>query len=176
MTQRVNLYGTIHGTSPAAGAAINCVLHKTIKPTDFLPAFLNAVVLAAAGTKLPDKFRAIVIGTQSKNPTEWIREFRPLDHDSALAYLTTIVSDLLSTGNNYFLPIEAVAEVVKKLSKPDEIHDLVETVDLVRLNEFAKTRSEYGPVRNATDFEPPDEESIEEIVARRFNPIIGIFK
>ncbi|MGA6973564.1 MAG: exodeoxyribonuclease V subunit gamma [Candidatus Binatus sp.] len=176
VTQRVNLHGTVHGTSPAAGAAINCALHKTIKPTDFLPAFLNVVVLAAAGTKLPDKFRAIVIGTQSKNPTEWIREFRLLDHDSALAYLTTIVSDLLSSGNNYFLPIEAVAEVVKKLRKPDEIRDLVETVDLVRLNEFAKTRSEYGPVRNATDFEPPDEESIEEIVARRFNPIIGIFK
>src|SRR5271155_260632 len=126
--------------------------------------------------------RSIALCTRRSNRPIFCRRFStrsswpPLDHDSALAYLTTIVSDLLSSGNNYFLPIEAVAEVVKKLRKPDEIRDLVETVDLVRLNEFAKTRSEYGPVRNATDFEPPDEESIEENVARRFNPIIGIFK
>ena len=80
---------------------------RTIKPKDFLPAFLNAIVLAATGAKLPERFRAIVIGTQSK-PNEWIREFAPMDRDSALAYLTTVVSDLLSTGNDYFLPIEAV--------------------------------------------------------------------
>ena len=88
VTRRVSLYGTIHGVSPAAGAAINCVLHKTIKSKDFLPAFLNAIVLAAVGTKLPEKFRAIVIGTQSEKLTEFTREFRPMDRDSAIAYLT----------------------------------------------------------------------------------------
>ena len=50
VTQRVSLYGTIRGVSAEAGVAINCVLHKTIKAKDFLPAFLNAIVLAAAGT------------------------------------------------------------------------------------------------------------------------------
>jgi exodeoxyribonuclease V gamma subunit len=176
VAQRVSLYGTIRGASPKTGAAINCVLHKKIKPKDFLPAFLNAIVLAASGIKLPDKFRAIVLGTQAKNPAEWIREFRPMDRDSALAYLTTIVSDLLSTGNNYFLPIEAVTEVVKQLRKHDEPHDLVETVDTVRFNDFATTSSDFGPVRNATDFDPPGEECIVEIVKRRFDPIDGLFK
>ena len=86
-TQRVNLHGTIRGASAEAGAAINCVLHKKVKPKDFLPSFLNAIVLAATGTKMPETFRAIVIGTQSTDPNEWIREFRPLDRDSALAFL-----------------------------------------------------------------------------------------
>ena len=175
-TQRVSLYGTIRGASPGAGAAVNCVLHQNIKPKDFLPAFLNAAILAAIGKKLPTKFRAIVIGTQSTEQTEWMREFQPMDRDSALGFLTTVVGDLLSTENDYFLPIEAVAEVVKESREPEDHRDLIEAVERVRLNDFAKSSSEYGPVRNATDFEPPDEEQIEEIVARRFGPIIGIFK
>jgi len=176
VTQRVSLYGTIRGASAVAGAAINCVVHKTIKPKDFLPPFLGAIVLAATGMKLPNRFRAVVLGTQDENPTKWIREFQPMNRDSALIYLTNIVSDLLSTGNNYFLPIEAVAEVIKQSRKPDEPHDPVETVDLIRLNEFGGTCSDYGPVRNATDFETPDEDKIAEILARRFDPILGIFK
>ena len=175
-TQRVNLYGTIRGASAEAGAAINCVLRKKVKPKDFLPSFLNAIVLAATGTNMPERFRAIVIGTQSTKPDEWIREFRPLDRDSALAFLTAVAGDLLSTGNDYFLPIEAVEEVVKELRKSEDKRDLVEAVERVLLNEYSRSSSEYGPVRNATSFDPPDEDEIEEIVERRFRPIVGIFK
>ena len=175
VTQRVSLYGTIHGVSPAAGAAINCVLHKTIKSKDFLPAFLNAIVLAAVGTKLPDKFRAIVIGTQSEKLTEFTREFRPMDRESALAYLTNVVSDLLSTGNEYFLPIEAVEQVVKELQKAENRRDLVEAVERTLLNNVVKCSSDYGPVRNARDFDPPKEDRIKKIVDRRFAPI-GLFR
>jgi hypothetical protein len=175
VTQRVSLYGTMRGVSPDASAAINCVLHKNIKPKDFLPAFLNAIVLVAAGVKLPDRFRAIVVGTKA-NPAERIRDLRPMDKESALSYLTTVVGDLLSVGNDYFLPIEAVAEVIKQSHKGDELHDPVETVDGVRINEFASNSSQYGPVRNGTDFEPPNEEKIGEIIARRFDPISGIFR
>jgi exodeoxyribonuclease V gamma subunit len=175
ITQRVSLYGTIRGVSPKAGAAINCVVHKTLKRKDFLPAYLNAVALAAVGTKLPDKFRAIVIGTESKKPAEWTREFLPMDRNSAIAYLTGVVSDLLSSGNDYFLPIEAVAEVAKELQKPENSRDLVEAVERTLLNDPPKCSSDYGPVRNARDFDPPEEEKIEAIVKRRFDPI-GLFK
>ncbi len=174
--QRASLYGTIRGASPEAGAAINCVLHKNVRPKDFLPAFLNAIVLAASGAKLPERFRAIVIGTQSTKQSEFIREFAPMDRDSALGFLSAVVGDLLSTGNEYFLPIEAVAEVVKEWREPVDRRDLVEAVERIRLNESSKSSSEYGPVRNAARFEPPDEEEIAKIVARRFNPIIGMFK
>jgi hypothetical protein len=175
VTQRVSLYGTIHGVSPAAGAAINCVLHKTIKTKDFLPAFLYAIVLAAVGTKLPEKFRAIVIGTQSEKLTELTREFRPMDRESAVVYLTNVVSDLLSTGNEYFLPIEAVEQVVKELQKAKNSRDLVEAVERTLFVDVVKCSSDYGPVRNARDFDPPEEEQIKKIVERRFAPI-GLFK
>jgi hypothetical protein len=69
-----------------------------------------------------------------------------------------------------------VEEVVKDLrGKPKEKRDLVEAVERVLLNEFSRSSSEYGPVRNATSFDPPDEDEIEEIVKRRFAPILGIF-
>jgi len=176
VTQRVSLYGTLRTVSPESGAAINCVLHKKVKPKDFLPAFLSAIVLAATGAKLPERFRAIVIGTQSAKQSEFIREFPPMDRDSALAFLSTVVGDLLSTGNDYFLPIEAVEKVVEELHKPPNRRDLVEAVERIRLDDFSKSSSEYGPLRNAAGFDPPDEEEIAKIVARRFQPIIGIFK
>ena len=83
-------------------------MHKTVKPKDFLPPFLNAIVLAAAGASCRTNFARLVIGTESTNPKEWIREFVTIDRDSAIAFLTTVAGDLLSTGNDYFLPIEAV--------------------------------------------------------------------
>ena len=175
-TERVTLYGTLRTVSPESGAAIACVLRDKVKPKDFLPAFLGAIVLAASGVKLPERFRAIVIGTESAKPSEFIREFRTMDRESALGFLSTVVGDLLSTGNDYFLPIEAVAEVVKELDEPAGRRGLVEAVERVRFNDFSKSSSEYGPVRDAAIFDPPDEAKIHEIVARRFGPIIGIFK
>ena len=52
----------------------------------------------------------------------------------------------------------------------------MEAVEQVLFNDPPKCSSDYGPVRNARDFDPPDEETIEQIVERRFDPIIGIFK
>jgi hypothetical protein len=176
VAQRVSLYGTLRGVSPDAGAAINCVLRKTVRPKDFLPLFLNAIVLAAIGQELPEQFRAIVIGIESAKNAKWIREFRATEQNSARAYLTDVVADLLSTGNDYFLPIEAVAEVDEELRKPENSRDLVEAVEQVLLNDSHKSSSEYGPVRNATSFDPPSEEEIERIFRRRFEPIAGIFK
>jgi hypothetical protein len=152
VAQRVSLYGTIRGISPDAGIAITCVLRKSTKPkpAHFLPAFLNALALAAAGVELPGLFRAIVIGTEAVKSTEWIREFRPMDRETARAYLTDLASDLLAAGNDYFLPIEAMVQVEKERRKAE--------------------------VRNATSFDPPAEEEIERIFKRRYEPIIEIFK
>jgi exodeoxyribonuclease V gamma subunit len=174
-TQRVNLYGTLRTVSPDSGAAIACVLHDKVRPKDFLPAFLSAIVLAASGAKLPERFRAIVLATQPAMPSEFVREFRPMDQTSALGFLSALVGDLLSTGNEYFLPIEAVAEVVKELDKPAGRRDVLEAVQRIRLSDFSRSSSEYGPVRDAASFDPPGEAEILEIVARRFLPIIGIF-
>ena len=75
-----------------------------------------------------------------------------MDQDSALAYLTAVVSDLLSTGNDYFLPIEAVEEVVKELRKPENSRDLIEAVEQVALERFPEVqlRLRAGAQRHQT--------------------------
>jgi exodeoxyribonuclease V gamma subunit len=176
VTHRVSLYGTIRGVSPDAGAEINCVLRKSVKPKDFLPAFINAIALAAAGVQMPKTFRAIVLRSDPEKKENWIRKFETIDRESALSYLTAVVSDLLSTGNDHFLPIEAVEKVVKELDNGKKVHDLVDTVEQVLLVDAAACSSDYGPVRNPRDFDPPDEQTIAQIVARRFDPIRGIFE
>jgi exodeoxyribonuclease V gamma subunit len=177
VTQRVNLYGTIRGVSPDAGTSIHCILRKKVKSKDFLPAFINAIALAAAGVKPPKKFRAIVLLSQPEKKETAMREFQTMDRESALAYLTAVVSDLLSAGNDYFLPIEAVEKVMKELDDEKNPHDLVDTVEQqVQLIDAASCSSDFGPVRNARDFDPPCEKMIEHIVARRFDPIRGIFE
>ena len=177
VTQRVSLYGTIRGVSPEAGAAINCVLHKNVKPKDFLPAFLNAIVLAATGAKLPGRFRAIVIGTQSTKQSEFIREFRPMDRDSALGFPEHGRRRSAFDGQSTtFCRSRRCEKSSRNCDEPENRRDLVEAVERIRFNEFSKSSSEYGPVRNADRFDPPDEEEIAKIVARRFSPIIGIFK
>ena len=55
-----------------------------------------------------------------------------MDRGAALGFLTTVVGDLLSAGNNYFLPIEAVEEVVKELHKPEDRRHLFEAVERIR--------------------------------------------
>ena len=176
VTHRVSLYGTIRGVSPDAGAAINCVLRKSVKSKDFLPAFINAIALAAAGVQMPKTFRAIVLRSNPEQKADWIRAFETMDRESALGYLTEVVSDLLSTGNDYFLPFEAVEDVVEVLDNEKKVHDLVDTVEQVLLVDAVKCSSDYGPVRNPRDFDPPDEQTIAQIVARRFDPIRGIFE
>ena len=99
-----------------------------------------------------------------------------MDRDSALGFLSTVVGDLLSTGNIIFCRSRRLRKSSRNCDKPENNRDLVEAVERVRFNEFSKSSSEYGPVRNATSFDPPDEEEIAKIVARRFRPIIGIFK
>jgi hypothetical protein len=52
---------------------------------------------------------------------------------------------------------------------------LIEAVERTLLNNPPPCSSDYGPVRNPRDFDPPGEEEIEKIVARRFDPIIRVF-
>ncbi|MGH7925840.1 MAG: exodeoxyribonuclease V subunit gamma [Candidatus Binatus sp.] len=173
--RRVGLYGTIRWISLQHAASLQCVLHKSAKPKDFLPAFINAIALAAAGVELPKQFRALVLRSNPDKESRPIREFATMDRESACSYLSAVVGDLLSAGNNYFLPIDAVEKVVEEIHEGKQVRDLVDTVEQVLLNDGRACSSDYGPVRNPRDFAPPDEAEIQRIVERRFGPIVGIF-
>jgi exodeoxyribonuclease V gamma subunit len=117
---------------------------------DSLKGFLDHVYASAAGASgdEPYLFLAINAPPRGERRSTAIR-FAPVARDRAVAYLETIVSDLLSGAHEYVLPCESVFS---------ERHD-------VKLD---RTSTAHGPVPHPEDYEPPDDETRAEIVARRF--------
>ena len=176
---RVRLSGTV-SVSARRDKSIRCIVRASgAKPGDFLEGFLGALALAAAGQTSTDSFTAIVAGGSEDQtaPGKFTRELRLPSADVARAYLTLLAEDLFSADNHYFLPIEAVAGVLKKFDGKKapshrEIRDIVEDL---RENEMAPCRSDYGPIRNPRSFSPPPPATVLKIIQRRFDPIRTIF-
>jgi hypothetical protein len=181
ITRRVRIYGSAGAVSPNLDAALQCVIRNKSKPKDFLGSALTAIALAAAGEPVGAQFRAIVVGippdnSDKKNPAPpWVRAITPPSRDKAREYLTRLVAEMLSEGNDYFLPIEAVAAVIEEMKKEDGKRDIARAIDEVRENRGLSCSSDFGPVRNARDFEPPPEETIAELIQRRYGPLAAIF-
>jgi hypothetical protein len=95
--------------------------------------------------------------------------------EQARNYLSDLVTDLLLGKNHYFLPIEAVEDVHREVARGGS-GDLVDTINDVRDNEFAKCSSDYGPVRDARRFDPPSLGQLKAIMARRFGLIAAMFE
>ncbi|MGH7247774.1 MAG: hypothetical protein ACREH9_06685, partial [Pseudomonadota bacterium] len=76
--QRVRLHGRVGLIAPGFDAALECVARHDADARHFLPLFLNAIVLIAAGQPITKEFRAIVVGVadEKKKPLPpWIRTF-----------------------------------------------------------------------------------------------------
>ena len=180
VTQRVRLYGRLGRFSRARDASFQGTLRKDSKSRDFVAMALGAIVLAAAGEPMPSEFRAITLcggvdkASNSLKPS--VRELPLPSQEDARTYLATLVSDLLSGENFYFFPIEAAEMCLKEPKKGAPPRDLQQTVVDIRDNDFGSCASDYGPIRNARRFEPPDDEQIRQILARRYVPIAAIFE
>jgi exodeoxyribonuclease V gamma subunit len=175
-SRRVKIYGSVGRFAPSFGMALHGVSREKVKTHDFLRMFLGAVVLSAAGTKLSKRFRAIVIGASEEPAPKRERGFAPPPEDEARTYLTSVVSDMLSVGNDYFLPFEAVEKALAAMRKGDGTRGLVAAVENVRENDRPKCQSDFGPVRDPRGrFEPPGEDEIRRVLERRFKPIEGLF-
>ncbi len=169
----VRLQGSLGFISPNEKGSLRLVLRDGSKVKDFLGGFVAALVLAASGDLAEQRFDAIVIG--AGNNKSW-SETQSLDcptADVARGYLSDLVSDLLFARNHYFLPIEAVEDVAKEMSRGH--HDLLDVIYDARDNEFSSCSSDYGPIRNARRFDPPSIEILQRIMSRRFGLIRGIF-
>ena len=177
-TRRVRLHGSVGVFSPGFDAALQCVARKEAKAKHFLPLFLNAIVLKAAGAPVAKEFRAILAGAgpEKKKQPLWIRTLTAPDKDQAVEYLTRLVSDLLSDTHDYFLPIEA-AEKVYKLSRKDDGAEAVAALEEMRDQDrdFGLPSSAYGPLRRWRELELPSPEKIFDLVNRRFGPIKSLF-
>ncbi|HXW84324.1 MAG TPA: exodeoxyribonuclease V subunit gamma, partial [Candidatus Binataceae bacterium] len=174
LPQRVRIFGRAGHFAPDLATGMHCVLRNKPKPHDFHAMILGAIALAAAGECMPTEFRAQLLGSEGENKRPpWTRLLKTPTQAEARAYLSGLVADLLSNENHYFLPIEAIAEIFVRGDKWDP----VELADGIRERPLeASCRSDFGPVRNARLFDPPDETQIRAIVRSRYEILAPIFE
>ena len=181
ITRRVRLHGRAGIFSPGFDATLQCVARKDAKAKHFLPLFLNAIVLKAAGEPIAREFRAILVGigvaTGKKKLPLWIRTLTAPEKDQAVEYLTDLVSDLLSDTHDYFLPIEAAEKVYKLSRKGSGAAQAVAALEEMRDQERDRglPSSAYGPLRRWRELELPSAEKIFNLTGRRFGPIKALF-
>jgi exodeoxyribonuclease V gamma subunit len=176
---RVALRGTVT-VSARRDKSINCIArNRGARLGDFLAGYLTALALAAAGETRADRFDAIVIGGAEDGieRAKLTRGMKIPSRAAALQYLGQLAEDIFSGQNHYFLPLEAVEEIVEKRNglKWPGLREVTDIIESLRENEFARLRSDYGPVRNPRDYPAPPPNQALAIIKRRFEPIISIF-
>jgi hypothetical protein len=132
-------------------------------------------VLAATGSKMPAKFVAVVLGGEEKKSVTFERTIALPSQVAARAWLTQLATDLLGANNDYFLPLEAVDEILQLESQKDRAID--RAIRWIREKDRTSCRSDFGPVRKerARAFRAPLDEIRDGLIPRRFGPLIAIF-
>jgi hypothetical protein len=146
------------------------------KPRDLLVLLMHSIALSAAGEPIDPNFRTIVVG--GGDSPAWVRKFPPMSREAAREYLAKLASELLSGTNNYFLPMEAVADIhaARRKGNADLIEEIENWRDDVE-NEMHFCSSCSGPIRRAVahTFEPPNQDTLLSIIDDRYGPVAGIF-
>jgi exodeoxyribonuclease V gamma subunit len=177
---RIALRGTVT-VSSKCDQSILCVARKSdAEAHHFLSGFLGAIALTAAGKISSASFDSIVLGAadETADAAKLTRTLKVPSQDQAKKYLTQLAEDIFSGTNNYFLPLEAVRDILKRKRKlgqwpnPREITDFIEHF---RENDLVPCRSIYGPIRDPRQYPVPNPGEVVQIIKRRFGPIITIF-
>lgn len=162
----VEIYGRTESLLPDRNAAI------ITNPTErvwslsrkyFMRGFLDHVLLAARGESKSEPWGVYINPgeeVQNYKLKNCVRKFKPVDQAQAQGYLGNVISDMLSQVHAYYMPIEVVFEHRER----DEPLELV--AERKRRNRWATTSADFGPVREAQRFEPPD--NALEIIERRY--------
>ncbi|MBV8136811.1 MAG: exodeoxyribonuclease V subunit gamma [Deltaproteobacteria bacterium] len=175
LVRKVNLHGSLGALSPALDCSLRLVTRSKPKPQDFLELFIAAIALSAAGEPVARRFEAWVLGDPAPTSSKaafWSRALRTPMPDAALEYLAQLVGEMITRAHDYFLPIEAVAAARRAIR---DGKDALDRIDNIREG-LGSCASDYGPVRNARDYEPPDEPEVASIIGRRFGPVDAIFE
>jgi exodeoxyribonuclease V gamma subunit len=175
LARKVSLHGSLGAFSPALDGSLRLVTRSKPKPQDFLELFIAAIALSAAGEPVARRFEALVLGDPARTSGKaafWSRGLRTPMPEAAREYLAQLVGEMITRAHDYFLPIEAVAEARRAIRRGT---DALDRIDKIREG-FGSCASDYGPVRNARDYEPPDEDEVAAIIGRRFGPVEAIFE
>jgi len=133
---------------------------------DWMRAFLDEVVLAAAGIKTRKPHDAYLCLASAGEPVAKFARFSGISGDEARDYLATVVGDLLSGVHAYLLPFEAAYRM--KVIYPKET--VAEAVEHAVEQSIV---SKYGPVPDIERFGPPDQAEGLAIIERRFGPMFA---
>ncbi len=176
VVRRVNLHGSLGAFSSSLDRSLRLVSRNKSKPQDFLELFIAAIALSAAGEPVPREFQATVLGDPAskseKAAASWTRTFHSPEPAAARRYLSRLIEEMMSRPHDYFLPIEAVADARGAILKGKPVDDAIERIR----DGFASCASDYGPVRNSHDYEPPEEPEVRRIIEARFGIIEEIFQ
>jgi len=171
----VNLHGSLGAFSPLRDRSLRLVARSKAKPRDFLEMFIAAIALRAAGESIAPNFEALVLGdptgTSNRAVASWKRTLLTPEPEAARSYLATLVGEMMSRAHDYFLPIEAVEKARHAMARGG---DPLDEIDALREG-FGPCSSDFGPIRNVKDLEPPDEDELAGIIERRFGVIDAIF-
>ena len=173
--RNVNLHGSVGAFSPSLARSLRLHIRREPKPQHFLESFIAAMVLRAAGEPVPPTFEALILTDPSRTAKPvclWRQTLRTPSPEVAREYLSSLVSEMTSRAHDYFLPIEAVAAARDAMAAGK---DPLDRIDNIREG-WGSCASDYGPVRNSHDYEPPDRNEIAQIIERRFKLVEAIFE
>ena len=138
---------------------------RNLSPKYFMRGFLDYVFLCA-NTLIPQEglpwmvYLSPAEEMASYKHKHCIRKFQPLGAERAQRYLQGVITDMLSHVHAYYMPIEAVFEHIEQ-RLPFEV-----VAQKKRADTWNQTSSDWGPVRDARRFDPPEEG--ERMAHRRF--------
>jgi exodeoxyribonuclease V gamma subunit len=171
----IELYGRLGPVSPQLDQSLKLIGRKEVKSADFLEGAFGAIVLAAAGEKLPAEFTVVVAGGDhdAGQLAGYTRRIHPLQPAAARDYLRAIAVAVLSARNDYFLPLEAVEKIAQL--KDGSRDAIAEAIRSIRDKPSPSCKSDFGPVRNAREYRVPLEEIARNLIAQRYGPLMGLF-
>lgn len=164
------LHLRLHGTTSLLDAQRRTALwlnsYGSAHEKHLLVGYLDHALLSASGVLTDaERFAVIVIpGTRSKSAQRL--DFAPLSVQAARAWLSTLVTELLSGRHDYLLPIEAVLSA--RLADPPK--PVAETVTQLIDNTWSSCSSRRGPVRRFAQLSPPPD--AEAVADRRLGPLL----
>lgn len=156
----VELHGTLLPMTPDRRTSLRCLLGAMPDEKHFLPGFLTAAALSAAGVPPGEVVTAIVTGRDAAAPGRLAHHYFVPPPQVARGWLTTVVAELLENRHDYRLPIEAVLRW-----KNDRLHN-----PQARLWWPPRDRTSdlYGPIRDPDDLPVPDDREANAMVDRRY--------
>ncbi len=158
---RVELYGRLEAVSQTLPGSLTLVTAPKPREYDGVRGFMEAVILAASGMTWERPFRTLVNTTDNMRTTA----FAPMGQDEATGYLQHLVEDLFNGPHDYLLPVEAVL----RYHRPRNKRSVVDLVQDMRRDPFARYRSRYGPVPFPERHAPPTEAEAERMMSSRFD-------